>query len=203
MALQVTLDHLRAAHRARDPQFVELLTNLIGKRKVNEPPIREGAYTFDHFLAEQHSPAFKRKSLDEKALYRIEKLAALEADSAEVSLPDWLRCHEVLMELWQDEDFFGRHCLLRVIEGVPLVYGPFKALKTIFKEAEARNDTEVFGALAARFDMALASGEHSVSQRTLSYLVRRGWRYLRRIGEGVPGDLCGRGDGFLNPLPGL
>src|SRR5262249_4836449 len=67
-----------------------------------------------------------------------------------------------------------------------LTYGPWRALKGIFKEAEAKGDTEVYGALAARFDMAHASGAHAVSPATLAYLVRRAWRYLRRTGVRLP-----------------
>jgi hypothetical protein len=157
------------------------------------PPPREGVYRFDDFLNELNSPAFRKKTLDERAQFRIEKIAAMESEEAEEPLPDRLRCHQVLMELWQADDIFSRRCLLRVIAEVPLVYGPFKALKRIFKEAEAKGDTEIFGALAARFDVALSSRVHSVSQRTLGYLVRRAWRYLRRIGESFPAiypDVC-------------
>src|SRR5206468_4992316 len=105
---------------------------------------------------------------------------------AEVPLPDRLRSHEIILALWQDDGVFARTCLLRVIAGVPLTYGPWRALKRIFKEAEAKGDTEVYGALAARFDMAHASHDHSVSSATLMYLVRRAWRYLRRTGVGLP-----------------
>ena len=95
----------------------------------------------------------------------------LEAPDAEVPLPDRLRSHEIILALWQDSGVFARTCLLKVIAGVPLTYGPWRALKRIFKEAEARGDTEVFGALAARFDRAHASGDHAVSKLTLAYLV--------------------------------
>ena len=150
MAAQITIQHLRDAQQARDPEFVELLTRLL-TQVVDEPPRREGAYTFDDFLAEQASRAYRRKSLEEKSQFRMEKLAALEADDAEVPLPDRLTCHEIIVELWNSDDIYSRDCLLRIIAEVPLVYGPFKALKRIFKEAEAKDDTEVYGALAARF----------------------------------------------------
>lgn len=186
MAAQVTLDQLHDAKRTRDPQFVDLLLRLVSEETAPEPPPREGAYTFNDFLVEQHSPAFRRKPLDEKAQIRIARLAALEAEDAEVPLSDQLRSYEVLIELWNDNDLYSRTCLLKVIAEVPIVYGPFKALKRIFKEAEANNDTEIYGALAARFDMVFADRSHSVSHRTIGYLVRRAWRYLRRVGETFP-----------------
>src|SRR5262249_21149295 len=55
--------------------------------------------------------------------------------------------------------------------------------KRIFKEAEARDDTEVFGALTARIDSERGP---EITQRTLAYLRRRAWRYLRRIAQTRP-----------------
>ena len=77
-------------------------------------------------------------------------MKALEAPDAEVPLPDRLQLHEILLTLWEDDGLFARSCLLQLIAGVRLTYGPWRALKRIFKEAEARDDTEVYGALAAR-----------------------------------------------------
>jgi hypothetical protein len=116
----------------------------------------------------------------------MEQMKALEAPDAEAPLSDRLRLHEIFLALWQDDGVFARTCLLKVIASVHLTYGPWRALKRIFKEAEARGDTEVYGALAARFDMAFASGAHAVSAATLGYLVRRAWRYLRRTGVRLP-----------------
>src|SRR5262249_57107045 len=59
--------------------------------------------------------------------------------------------------------------------------GPWGAVKRIFKEAEVKDDTEIFGAVAARFDTALASGGFQPSRLTMAYLVRRAWRYYRRL----------------------
>src|SRR5207302_2665431 len=117
---------------------------------------------------------------------RQDRMKVLGATDAEAPVPDRLRLHEILLALWRDEDIFARTCLLKVIAGIPLTYGPWRALKRIFKEAEARGDTEVYGALAARFDMALAHGDHSVSRLTLAYLVRRAWRFLRRTAVRLP-----------------
>ena len=186
MAAQVTLDQLRDAKQTRDPQFVDHLLRLVNEEAAPDPPPREGAYTFNDFLAEQQSSTFRRKPLDEQAQIRIAKLAILEGEDAEVPLTDKLRSYEVLMELWNDNSIYSRNCLLQVIAEVPIVYGPFKALKQIFKEAESKDDTEIYGALAARFDMVFADRSHRVSQRTIGYLVRRAWRYLRRVGESFP-----------------
>jgi hypothetical protein len=181
------LTDVRLAWDARDPELVALLETLVTQPDPTpETPVREGAPTFDGFLREIRTWQFRHKPKDEQAHYRREQMKALEAPGAEVPLPDRLRSHEIILALWQDNGVFARTCLLKVIAGVPLTYGPWRALKRIFKEAEARGDTEVYGALAARFDMAYASGQHSVSSATLLYLVRRAWRYLRRTSVGLP-----------------
>ncbi len=188
MSVKVTLQQVQDARQARDPECVALLCRLLTQADdPTEPPQREGAYDFSAFLAETNNPKFRRKPTAQQAEYRIGKLKLLESAEAEIPLNDRLRSHQVLWELWQADDAFSRRCLLDAIRDVPLVYGPFKALKLIFKAAEAANDTEVLGALSARFDMALDRGQHKISQRTLAYLCRRGWRYLRRIGQTLPG----------------
>jgi hypothetical protein len=181
------LSDLRLALDAQDPELVALIETLVTQE--DEPPatpVRKDAPTFARFLADLRSWQFRRKTKEEQAHYRREQMAALEAPDAEVPLPDRLRVHEIILALWNDNGVFARTCLLRVIDGVRLAYGPWRALKRIFKEAEARGDTEVYGALAARFDAAYASGVHTVSSATLGYLVRRGWRFLRRTGVSLP-----------------
>jgi hypothetical protein len=178
---------LRLALDARDPELVALVEALaVQPDETPETPIRDGAPTFDAFLRELRSWQFRHKSKEEQAHYRREQLKALEAPEAEVPLSDRLRLHEIILALWNDNGVFARTCLLKVIADVRLTYGPWRALKRIFKEAEAKGDTEVYGALAARFDMAHASGDHAVSRATLMYLVRRAWRFLRRTGVGLP-----------------
>ncbi len=99
-------------------------------------------------------------------------------------LPDRLRIHEVIIALWEDNGPYARSCLLEIINQVPLRYGPWRALKRIFKEAEAREDIEVFGSLAARIDLEQGTGE--ITRRTIGYLRRRAWRYLRRTAQTRP-----------------
>ena len=104
-------------------------------------------------------------------------------------LADKLKVHEVIYALWQSNDPLARDYLLRIIATVPLVYGPWKAIKKIFKEAEAKNDTEIFGAIAARLDMPRRGARlRPAGERghRLGYLVRRAWRYLRRVGLHLP-----------------
>ncbi len=205
MSVQIQLDDLRRAWEAQDPELVRLFEQLVTQpEKPPEKPIRHGAPTFQKFLQTLRSWDFRRKTKEEQAHYRMEQLKRLEAPDAEVPLSDKLRSHEILFTLWENNSLFARRCLMKIIAKIPLTYGPWKALKKIFKEAEARGDTEIYGALAARFDMAYSRGSYStsyygyganpqVSRGTLAYLVRRSWRYLRRLGVQLPAfyaDAC-------------
>src|SRR5262249_38786215 len=133
-----------------------------------------------------NSRAFRKKPPEEQARYRQEQMQVLEAPGAEAPLPERLKLYEIITQLWEDNSPFARTCLLQVIARVKLTYGPWRALKRISKEAAERGDTEVLGALAARFDMTFAGHRFDVSRLTLGYLVRRAWRYLRRLGQTLP-----------------
>jgi len=183
-----TLDDLQRAWETEDPIFLAALLELAGADDPEiVPPPRAGALTWDAFLTEIHSRKFRTKSLDEQAHYRQATVALLEAPTAEVPLPPRLRLHALILAIARDERPFARTWLLRIVRQVPLRYGPWRALKTLFKQAEARHDTELLGALAARFDREFAAPSRTeVSRLTLGYLVRRAWRYLRRVGETYP-----------------
>ncbi|WP_406694959.1 BRCT domain-containing protein [Singulisphaera sp. Ch08] len=196
MAISLRLADVRLAWETQDPELVSLVERLAEQSDDEDSgtPVREGAPTFAKFLAEIRGKPFRRKPRAEQAHYRVEQIKALEAADAEVPLPDRLRLHEVIEALWHDDGPYARSCLLAIIARVKLTYGPWRALKRIFKEAEARGDTEIFGALAARFDAAYANRDHEVSRDTLIYLCRRAWRYLRRTAVTLPAcyaDLAG------------
>lgn len=189
MSTRLRMDDVRLAWESRDPDLSGLVSALAeqdDEETPGTPPPREGARTFASFLLEIRSRPFRRKSLDEQAIYRVEGFKALEASGAEVAPPERLRLHEVVLALWEDNGPFARSCLLAIIAEVPLRYGPWRALKRIFKEAEARDDTEVLGALTARIDGGWRPVPTDVAARTIAYLRRRAWRYLRRIGRERP-----------------
>lgn len=188
MALELSLDDIRRAWDSRDPELSTLIVSLAGAAdpRPDKPP-REGALTFASFSQHLTSWKFTRSKPQERARYRIDSMRALEAKEAETPLPPRLQLHEVLLDLWKRSDgAYERAALLDVIQKVPLRWGPWRGLKQIFKEAEAKGDVEILGALAVRFDHAFATKQRKVgeiSRPTLGYLVRRAWRYLRRLGE--------------------
>jgi len=180
------LDQLRSALQVKDPKLVEFIIHCSYQSEPRQETDRRGADSFEQFIADINSAPFKLKSSESKKLLRVERIKTLESDDAEISLSHCLNLHQILFQLYEQNTAFGRWCLLQVIPRINLVYGPWRALKAIFKQAELTRDTEIFGALAARFDQALASDEYNVSRNTLIYLVHRAWRYLRRVGETLP-----------------
>ena len=189
MANEIHLADVRRAWEARDPDVVRLVCQLAEQPDATDgPPPREGVPTFDNFVARIRTKAFHKRPPDEQRHHRVEQVKALESSRAEVPLPDRLRLHELLLEMWADGGPFARQALLDIVASVKLTYGPWRALKRIYKESEERGDAEVFGALAARFDSSLGgtSGTQEVGRLTLSYLARRAWRVLRRTGLTLP-----------------
>jgi hypothetical protein len=191
------LEDVRRAWDARDPDVVRLIADLSLQPDVPpDPPPREGAMTFARLMAEVRAKPFRKKPNAEQAHYRVEQLKAVESATAELPLPGRLRLHEIVLAMWAEcaspaGGTVARQHLLTLIATVPLRYGPWRALKRIFKEAEANGDTAVWGALAARFDATFAGGHvgrlvPEVGKQTLGYLSRRAWRHLRRLGQTLP-----------------
>lgn len=187
MGHRLQLKDLERARAVGDPELPSLIERLLEQPDLPpDEPVREDVPTFAKYLAETQSSRFRSLPKEEQHHRRVEMIAALESDDAEVPLPDRLRVHDILIALWQDESPASRDLLRSVLEEIPLVYGPWRAIKRIFKEAEAADDTETMGLLSARFDTALAGGHHAVSRPTLAYLARRAWRYLRQLAVRLP-----------------
>lgn len=184
----ILLQDVATAGAQHDPQLLELFTRLVTTPPADSESLPPDTPTFERFLIETRSAEFRRKSRDEQATIRKTRLAELADPDAKHPLPDRLRSFTVLTDLYHDPSPAARQLLLVLIAELPLVYGPWKGLKQIFKEAEAANDIEIYAALAARFDHAHATGPnaHAVSHGTLGYLARRAWRFLRRTAEGLP-----------------
>jgi hypothetical protein len=193
MERALSFEDVRRAWDAKDGDLADLIVALAEQPDASPgestAPPREGALTLPVFTAELRAWDFWRKTPEEKRHRRVEGFKALEAPGAEAELPDRMRLDTILLELWASDGAFERDTLMRIIARVPLAWGPWRALKRIFKEAEARGDWEAQGALAARFDAAFSMGgqyQREISRKTLGYLTRRVWRNLRRCAETLP-----------------
>lgn len=182
----VRLEDVRRAYEARDPSLPELVVALAQTPNLpDDAP--EGVLTYNRFIAELRSWSFSYKTDEEKQQYRQTSWTQLEANPEESLMPDRLMLHEIVWMLWQSQGAYERECLLQIIATCPLQWGPWRALKRIFKEAEQQADIEMMGAMAARLDgNAGNSWGQDVSGSTIGYMKRRAWRFLRRAGVSFP-----------------
>ena len=187
MEQAITLEDVTRAWEARDPGLADLMVRLVLQRDPRQE-VRDDAITWERVWRKQQGKAFLKLDPEVRRQQRRADWRALEAADAEVALPDRLRLHEVLMALWEEGSPWARDQLVRAFERLPLRWGPWRAMKRIFKEAEARSDWAMYGALTARLDAEYTQwrlrGE--VRRATLRYLVRRAWRTLRQLGMRMP-----------------
>ena len=184
--MHAPIEAIRQARLARDPDLARRIVALSGVDAVPDGPQPEDALT----LYDLRRALFdKVKAVDgDEARKAFRAAQWVRIDTPQAQLPARLALHTEVTALWAANDAYSRGQLLRVIADVPLRWGVWKALKQIFKDAEERQDYEVYGALAARFDVDYAARRsgNEVRRATLGYLVRRAWRTLRRLGEGLP-----------------
>lgn len=181
----VTLDDIKRARTACDPMLADLVCQLA----ATDPrgPRRDNAFTWRSLPGRAEEDRRSKRDSEQRRQRRLADWATLAAEDAEEPLPDRFHLHEVLADLHADGGPWARAQLLEIIARVPLRWGPWRAMKALFKEAETSGDRELYGALLARFDAAYASpGRTDIRKGTLRYLVRRGWRHLRRTATSLP-----------------
>ncbi|MCA9031583.1 MAG: hypothetical protein KDA66_12295 [Planctomycetaceae bacterium] len=110
-----------------------------------------------------------------------------------------------------------RPALINILRELPLKPNLFHRIRHIFKAAEMRRDTDVFGMLAWRFETTMsnfrtgpswyyrhqkmpATGQDATqafSSQTRDFLRKRVWRTLKKLGEGASRDYCKMASGVL------
>lgn len=84
-----------------------------------------------------------------------------------------------------------RQMILKLCQLATFEFGSFWLIRQLFKIAEYEQDSEIFAVLAHRFENSRAqpfnwqnrSYENTFSNDTRTYLRKRSWRMLRRMGE--------------------
>ncbi len=208
----ITIGDVDRAARARDRDLWRLIVELASARDP-DVPVRDGAVTVASLRAKHRSRAFKRLDPEVRRQERVRDFAQLEAagespaeadDGAVVAgVPPRWWLFRVLDELWAEGSPWARDQLVQAVLTLPLRYGPWRAVKRLFKLAEDRGDWEIYAAIAARLDIEYTAWRLSgdVSRATLRYLVRRAWRTLRRIGERMPSAYPDRAVEVLRHYP--
>jgi predicted DNA-binding WGR domain protein len=153
-----------------------------------------------------------------------------QALSLYLSSPEALTHHryDVLETLYLIDSPAVRPALLDALRNAPLRPGAFRTLRRLLKAAELRRDGEVFGLLAYRVEKERpfyrkgrwrtyvtcegrslqsqevvrerAAGRLAFSEATRTYLRRRAWRTLRRLGQLGDPDYVNLAVGVLLPF---
>jgi hypothetical protein len=130
----------------------------------------------------------------------------LKVEETPDAMPDRLKLGDVLMGMWESRDAFSRTSLLKMMSELPLKYGPWRAMKKIFKESIVKQDWVMFGVIAARLDreggtlpgsvrymspnkpfrVPYSYDNRDVSRATVQYLLRRAWRAMRVVAQEQP-----------------
>ncbi|WP_020560480.1 BRCT domain-containing protein [Thiofilum flexile] len=187
----LTLTDIQRAWELKDPAFIDYLVALAEQPNPTiSPPLPDEVETFEKFIQLIWSKSFRAQSYLEQQAYRVDHINRLEAATPPYVLPERLKLHQILMVLWRDPSAYARVCLIEVIRRIPFVYGPWKALKAIYKAAEAKKDYEIVAEIAIRLDAQRVNTNNAsplmMSHATRTYMVLRAWRYLRKIGQQLP-----------------
>jgi len=144
-----------------------------------------GAFTIDRLRSEVSGSSLSNKNATERKLARREAFASAEQSAF---APPRLKLGKLLLALYEADDPAGRAALIHAFSRARLKWGAWQAAKAIYKLAEARHDTAMFGVLAFRFDAmsALPYDASEIGTGTVIYLRRRAWRYLRLLGRASP-----------------
>ena len=102
--------------------------------------------------------------------------------------PPRLSLGDMLIDVYGEDTDWARTSLIEIFREAKLGWGVWKSFKHIYKKAEERHDTEMFGILAWRLDAMHQTSYHAseLGAGTLAYLRRRAWRYMRQLGQAVP-----------------
>lgn len=177
-------EDIERAWALKDPALAEYVVAMASSTDPEpQQPLPEQTPNFDRFLQHIFSAEFRAQPYQQQWQYRVEQIHLLEHSP---HLPPRLRLYGLLLLLWSDGSAYARGVLLQIIRDLPLVYGPWKALKHLFKVAEQTDDFQLLAEIAVRVDAARPPPQHAISAPTLTYLRLRAWRYLRRLGAQLP-----------------
>ncbi len=193
---EILFDDVRRAADSRSPGLPALILRFLeqddpnsGEPEVPEDPERyfespPGAVGMSEIAAATTVSALRGKTATERKTARKE---IWEAALSGAHPPPRLKLAALLIEMYRAGDAPGHALLLEIMGSVPLIYGPWQAVKTIYKLSEERHDALMFAVLATRFDPRPTLPRNEVSAGTLVYLARRAWRFMRLLGRTLPG----------------
>lgn len=186
VAMSYHFEQIKHAYQVQDPTLIDMLLAVCQQPDpIVTTPIPDNELTFEKFLEKIFSAEFRAKHPDVQFAERLAMITQLETQMGVYPLPDRFKIYIILQSLWQDNNEYARALLLSAIDKLPLSYGVWKGFKSIFKDAEAKHDYEMFSRIAVRIDCERfdQSARTPVIRATKVYMSLRAWRFLRNIGE--------------------
>ncbi|MEC7983677.1 MAG: hypothetical protein VX278_00855, partial [Myxococcota bacterium] len=157
------------AHKERSPRLAEYICKLLildpAPRKMFIEA-RRGTPTFKTLHPQIATAVMEKhqllRSLPNKGISKLDSLEHtwqghrvvwenLTSDVMAPLLPERVHLNDVIGELWNDSSSYAREQLLLILKHARLLYGVWRSMKKIFKEAERRYDWEVYAILIDRF----------------------------------------------------
>jgi hypothetical protein len=201
--VEIAFIDIERAIRDRDPQLGDMLCRYLeqsdpepGKAELptaadldnpswewDDPDVPDGAMTLSKLRQQVGAAALRGKTATEAKLARRE---AWGAALASPYTPPRLRLGALLIEMYDAGDAAGRAALAHVFANGRLGWGVWRAIKAIYKRAEAAHDLRMLGVIGCRFDRSGNITSSEVGAGTITYIRSRVWRYLRTIGRHVP-----------------
>jgi len=188
---EILFDDLARAATSRSPELPALIAQFLaqpdpaaGQPEItdpDQPSTAIGALDVAAVVRQTSPNALRGKTATERKNARKE---SWDAALSTANPTPRLRLAGLLLEMYKAADAPARALLLEILAAIPLVYGPWQAVKAIYKESEARHDAAMFAMLATRFDPRPTSAD--ISAGTFVYLARRAWRYMRLLGRALP-----------------
>lgn len=200
--MHISLDDISRAYDVHEIDLAELCISLANSDySKNEDKLIVETDLKKYFDVTKSEDFLKLPEI-EKARFRVQQFKLIESEKA-LNTPERYKLYNILLTMWKNNSIYERATLKKIIAEAPLKHGVWKAIKKIFKEAEAQNDSDMLGAISARLDSIYSNKQFNseVSQGTILYLIRRGWRYLLNIGKNFPSFYCQSAVDFLKAYP--
>ena len=188
-ANNIRLDFLQKAAQLKDPNLLKSVLDFLRQPDPSLPEDAPSDSTTPYNLRwKLKSYELRSLPVGEQRMFYRQKVWK-EFLEQPIPTPERLQVDELLVELYESNEEYGRQILLHLIQNAPIQWGIWRAFKQIFKKAEETNDFEMLGAIAVRCDLEVAQPNNpkgEVAVETFLYLRRRGWRFLRQLGETLP-----------------
>jgi hypothetical protein len=189
-ASELTFQDIQSAADRRDPSLLQMITSFLEQYDPDIPDdAPDGTMSFYSLKYELLNSWQLRRLEPGEARFEYRQSIWETYNKQEFDAAPRLQLDGLLQSLFEEGGEWARQLLLQLIATAPLKWGPWRAIKQLFKRAEENDDYEIVGAVAVRCDVELSAGpsySNDVTAGTLAYLRRRGWRYLRQLGQALP-----------------